>query len=260
MKIAICFFGITRNLKNHTLDSIERNLLRPVAEKDAACRKFAHFNLVPHVSNPRSGEENVPVDTSDFKLLKCDIVSHTDQTWLDGLLDYEGIQKFGDWQGDNFVSLRNLVRQLYSLKEVTGILLRANEQFDLVIYSRADLRFERKVEIPKIRPGTVYTPWFDKYRGLNDRFAMGDFATMIKYGQRYSMIQQYCQETGHPLHAERFLLWYSKKQGLRNVDLTSIDFCRVRANGKAVIVDTSAGARLKYRFKKALRILRLRSS
>ena len=81
---------------------------------------------------------------------------------------------------------------------------------------------------------------------------------MIKYGQRYSMIQQYCHETGHPLHAERFLLWYSKKQGLRNVDLTSINFSRVRANGKAALVDTSAGARLKYRVKKALRILRLR--
>lgn len=259
MKIVICFFGITRNLKDFTLDSIERCLLGPVAEQDPTYKKFGHFNLVHHIFNPRSGEDNIPVDPNEFRLLNCDRVSHTDQNRLDAQLDYDGIQEFGDCQGDDFCSLNNLVRQLYSLNQVTDILLHADEQFDLAIYSRADIRFEKKVAIPKIRPGTVYTPWFDKYRGLNDRFAMGDVATMIKYGQRYSMIRQYCEETGHPLHAERFLLWYSKKQRFRNVDLTSIDFCRVRANGKAVLVDTSPRARLKYRLKKALHILRVRS-
>jgi len=97
---------------------------------------------------------------------------------------------------NNFYSLRNLVRQLYSLNQVTDILLHANEHFDLVIYSRADIRFEKRIEIPAIQPGKLYTPWFGKNGGLNDRFAMGDFATMIKYGKRYSMMWQYCQETG----------------------------------------------------------------
>jgi len=54
---------------------------------------------------------------------------------------------------------------------------------------------------------------------------------MIKYGKRYSMMWQYCQETGKALHAEKFLYWHSRKQGLRNVNLASIEFCRVRADG-----------------------------
>jgi hypothetical protein len=229
-----------------------------VAAKDPGFKRFGHFNLVYNISNPRSGEKNVPVDPGEFVFLNCDSVSHTDQNLLDKQLDFTGIQKFGDCQGDNFQSLNNLVRQLYSLNQVTDLLLRANDHFDLVIYSRADIRFERKVELPKIRPATLYTPWFDKYHGLNDRFAMGDLASMIKYGQRCSMIRKYCEETGQPLHAERFLLWYSKKQNLCNADLTAIDFSRTRANGSTVLVDNGAGAIFNYRLKKILRMARLR--
>jgi hypothetical protein len=256
MRIALCFFGITRNLQQNTLNSIETLLIRPLAEKDPTLRKFGHFNLVKYISNPRSGENMVPVEPEEFRLLNCDEVSHTDQSWLDDQLDYERIQKFGDCQGDQFCSLNNLVRQLYSLDRVTDILINTKERFDLVVYSRADLRFEKRIEIPAILPNTVYTPWFGKNRGLNDRFAMGDSSTMTKYGRRYSMMEQYCEETGLPLHGERFLLWYIRKKGIENADLTTIDFCRVRANGEAWVTDTSARLKLKYRMKRALDVFR----
>ena len=50
MKIAVCFFGITRRLKEHTLASIEQFLLGPAAARDPAYKKFGHFNLVGHIS------------------------------------------------------------------------------------------------------------------------------------------------------------------------------------------------------------------
>lgn len=256
MKIAVCFFGITRNLKEHTLDSIEQCLLSPVAEKDPAYKKFGHFNIVSRISNPRTREREVSVNPMEFELLKCDAIAQTDQQLVDEQLNFDEIKKFGDGWNDNYFSLKNLLRQFYSLNEVTKLLLAAGQSFDLVIYSRADIRFQKPVKIPLIRANTLYTPWFDQYRGLNDRFALGDFATMIKYGQRCSMAQQYCNETGKPLHAESFLLWYANKQGLRNTDLTSIEFCRVRANGVVSPVKTSISAKLKYRVKKALRPFR----
>jgi hypothetical protein len=231
MKVALCFFGITRNLRANTLPSLQTCLMAALAEKDPHYRKFGHFNLIPSVSNPRAGENNIPLEPEEFKLLECDTVSTTDQSWLDEHLDFGSIQKFGDVWEDNFASLKNLMRQLYSLEQVTSLLLAAKERFDVVVYSRADLRFERKVEIPRIRPRTLYTSWFGKGGGLNDRFAMGDFETMVKYGQRGKLARRYCEATGKPLHAERFLLWSAKKHGLRRADLTSIDFSRVRANG-----------------------------
>jgi len=218
--------------------------MSPLAAKDPRYRKFGHFNLISSVSNPRAGENNIPVDPNEFKLLECDAVSTTDQTWVDTHLDFAGIERFGDVWNDNFASLKNLLRQLYSLEQVTGLLLAAQERFDLVVYSRADLRFERKVEIPRLRSRTLYTSWFGKGGGLNDRFAMGDFETMVKYGQRGQLARQYCEETGKPLHAERFLFWITKKHGLRRADLTTIDFSRVRANGTVpewdVVVKTRA--------------------
>jgi len=256
MKIAICFFGLTRNLKDHTLDSIEKHLFAPAAELDPAYKKFGHFNLVPRLSNPRSGEEDIPIDPDESKLLNCDVVAHTDQSWLDHHLDYEQIQKYGDEWKDDFASLKNLIRQLYSLNQVTEILLQAGQHFDLVIYSRPDLRFQSRVAIPRIRPRTLYTPWFAKGGGLNDRFAMGDFETMAIYGRRYALMHQYCEETGKPLHAERFLYWHGRRHRLRNADLMSIEFCRVRADGRVAPSDLRVQDKFKYRLKAPVRLLK----
>jgi hypothetical protein len=249
MKLAICFFGITRNLKQFTLASIEQHLMAAAAEHDPGYRKFGHFNLVQRILNPRTGEADVQVEADEYKLLKCDVVACTDQAWLDGQLDFAAAEKYGDCWEDGFIALRNFLRQLYSLNQVTRLLEESGQTFDVVIYSRADLRFQRKVVIPRIRPGTLYTPWFAKSGGLNDRFAMGDMATMTTVGRRLALTREYCEDTGKPLHAERFLKWYANQKGLRTADLTDIDFCRVRANGYVPVPDANPKAGLKQRFK-----------
>ena len=256
MKIAVCFFGITRKLKEHTLASIEECLLRPVADLDPAYKKFGHFNLVGHVSNPRTGEADIPVDAGEFKLLNCDAVATTDQPALDAGMDSKPFEAFGDGWEDNFSSLKNLLRQFHSLNQVTELLLRSGQHFDAVIYTRADLRFERRTELPKPRAATLYTPWFGRGGGLNDRFALGDLTTMVKYGRRGAMARQYCEATGKPLHAERFLLWYAKTHHLRIRNLTSIDFSRVRANGTVPAWDIIVKTRFKYRLRRAVSRLR----
>lgn len=260
MKIAVCFFGITRNLKQNTLASIEQKLFEPVSRLDPEFKRFGHFNFVPCVSNRRTHEDNIVVDPRESDLLNCDVVSYTDQSELDLQLqaDFEALQKFGDSWQDNYGSLKNLLRQYHSLGQVTDHLLQSGQTFDLVIFSRADIRFEQAIEIPVIRSGTIYTPWFHKFRGLNDRFAMGDPGTMQTYGRRGQFAKRYCAETGLPLHSERFLLWHMRKQKITNVDLTSSNFCIVRANGAFRPIDTSWSARCNYRVKRFFRQLGLR--
>jgi hypothetical protein len=258
MRIAVCFFGITRNFSKYTRDSIECCLLAEVAQRDPHFKKFAHFNRLTEVSSKRSRESGVPIDPDEFKLLNCTAVEQTDQDEVDRRIDLEYLKQFGDIWHDDFGSLKNLLRQFYSLNAVTELLRRNKETFDLVIFSRVDVRFEAPVEIPRIQPRTLYTPWFDKYRGLNDRFAMGDFETMVIYGRRQSMIRQYCEETKQPLGAERYLLWYARKQNLRTCDLTSMNFSRVRANGVVRPIDSTPKAKLKYHFKRGLELLGLR--
>ncbi len=259
MKIAVCFFGITRNLKQNTLASIEQNLLAPVSRMDPNYKRFGHFNFSSCITNPRTGEDNVRVDPCESVLLNCDVISHTDQYLLDLHLKSEflHLQQFGDSWNDNFGSLMNLLRQFHSLNQVTDHLDQFGQTFDVVIFSRADLRFEHPVEIPVVRTGTIYTPWFGKYRGLNDRFAIGDFKTMQEYGRRGGLAKQYCAETGQSLHSERFLLWCMRQRNVRNVDLTTSNFCIVRANGSFRPVDTSLSTKCNYRFKQLLRRLKL---
>jgi hypothetical protein len=231
MKAAICFFGITRNLEQHTLGSIQKFLELPVAKKDPDYRKFGHFNALLRTSNPRTGEENLIASQEEYQLLNCHVSRFAAEEPSEVMHHFKAIKKFGDAWSDGFISLRNLIRQLYSLDQVTQLLLGAGRHFDVVIYSRADVRFEREVKIPKVRSRTLYTPYFGRNRGLNDRFALGSMEAMTAYGQRYKRIYEYCQETGQSLHAEKFLKWSALKAGLADVSLTSTEFRRIRAHG-----------------------------
>jgi hypothetical protein len=258
MKIAVCFFGITRNFAKYTLDSIENNLFAQVARHDPDFRKLAHFNRLTTVSNRRSGESGVLIDPEEHKLLNCDVVEQTDQEDVDQKIDFDYIKQFGDNWRDNYGSLKNLLRQFYSLNAVTELLLREKTRFDLVIFSRVDLRFHLPVQIPSVRPRTLYTAWFHRYHGLNDRFAIGDPETMIAYGRRQSLARTYCEEQKRPLTAENYLLWYARKQGLRTRHLQSISFSQVRSNGQVSLVNCSHKEKLKYHSKRGLELLGLR--
>ncbi len=235
-------------------------LLAPVAKLDPSHRRFGHFNIVDVVNNPRSREYNVPVDRDEHQSLHCEFTEKTLQDDLDHdpffQETFERLKLFGDAWNDNFGSLRNCLRQLYSLDCVTNVLEKSGGRFDVVIYTRVDLRFMARLAIPRIRAATLYTPWFDKYRGLNDRFAMGDQSTMLKYGRRKAMAVSYCEETGKSFHAERFLWWYARQERLRTEDLKSFEFCRVRANGNIVCPATTSYARLHYRLKQLFRPFR----
>ena len=258
MKIAVCFFGITRNFSKYTLDAIERFLFAEVARIDPQFLRIAHFNRVAGVTNKRSKEDNILVDAEEYRLLKCHVAEQTDQEIVDQQIDFDYIKKFGDVWRDDFNSLKNVLRQFYSLNAVTDLLLREGRGCDLVIFSRVDIRFETPVEIPRVRPRTLYTPWFDKYHGLNDRFAMGDLETMVVYGRRQSAIRDYCEQTGRPLSAEGSLRWYARIKKLRTRDLTSVNFSRVRAHGEISPMDRSPKAKAKYFLKRGLQAVGLR--
>src|SRR3569833_3846089 len=115
MKIAVCFVGVTRNYSKHTLDSIQRNLFDVVARHDPHFKRFAHFNKLAVLTNERSREINVSLDQDDYKLLNCDAVEQTDQAIVDQEIDFEYLKQFGNTWKDNFGTLKNVLRQMYSL-------------------------------------------------------------------------------------------------------------------------------------------------
>jgi hypothetical protein len=259
MKIAVCFFGISRNFSKYTLDSIERQFFSVVRKHDPHFKRFAHINQLTELTNERTGEKNIAIDPDEYKLLGCDVVNQTDQRLVDQQIDFDYLKQFGnagEEKKESYTTLKNVLRQYYSLNAVTDILERENAGFDLVIYSRICLGFKMPIEIPRIiRPRNLYTPWFDRYRGLNDRFGLGDVETMVAYGRRQSMARVYCEEKNRPMGAEHYLYWYMKRLGFKNQFLTTMNFSRVRADGAERI---PRDEKWRFCYKRALEIAGLR--
>ncbi len=260
MKIAVCFVGVTRNYSKYTLDSIQKNLFDVVAKHDPNFKRFAHFNKLEVLNNERSREDNVALDQEDYKLLGCDEVEQTDQAIVDQRIDFEYLKQFGNTWKDNFGTLKNVLRQMYSLSCVADIVERQKTKFDLVIYSRICLRYHKPAKIPRtIRPRTLYTPWFERFHGLNDRFALGDMETMLLFMRRQSMARDFVAETGLPMGAENYLLWFAKKKGLETRHLTSMNFSRVRADGTEKAIKDDVPEKMKYYIKRGLELTGLRN-
>ncbi|WP_339868278.1 hypothetical protein [Pseudohongiella nitratireducens] len=234
LKIAICFFGITRSL-SYTVDSIVNNIISD-AEKVGEVKKFGHFFAQKEIRNARSNEF-VELDVEEYKLLDFDHIEiEKPELFLDGS-DFELVKSYGDGWGDNFNSVRNLFHQLYSLDRVTSAALDWDP--DITIFVRPDLhyhdRFLNSIKFANqsIIP-TVFLPsWQHWLGGYNDRFAIcAHRHAIIAYGSRYHSILDFCERNQCPLHSELLLRHALNKSNLR-VKFFNIKATRVRANGES---------------------------
>lgn len=229
-KVAICFFGITRSL-NYTHTSIEANVLAP-ARKLSSPKVYAHFFLQKEIDNPRTGEKG-QLDHEQHRLLPIDWLKLEDPDRCLGQWNFEGLKAWGDSWGDDFRSMRNLIHQLHSLYVVTEAALADGAEVCLVC--RPDLLYHDSLDpvlarALRTKGDCVFLPFWQGYRGLNDRFAIcvGPKA-IAAYGQRILMAEAYCRERGVALHSERLLAFSLKKVGVR-VQLIGARATRVRMN------------------------------
>ena len=70
MKIAICFWGLTRSLK-YTIDSLNENLFLQLDENNIKYHKFIHtFYFEGLYNNKHGAEKDIKLDFDEYKLLK----------------------------------------------------------------------------------------------------------------------------------------------------------------------------------------------
>jgi hypothetical protein len=235
MHIAICFFGITRSLR-HTFPSIQTNILAP-ARSMGEVKIYSHFFRQAEVINPRNRENGIP-DPEEYRLLNSD--------WLeleapDICLDqwhFGALKSHGDFWKNDFVSLRNLVHQLHSLRRVTQAALAdlPPHKDNLILFCRPDLRyhdaFSRSLRRAAAHQGELaLVPRWQSWTGVNDRFAIckGSDAGAA-YGMRIENALAYCETTGGPLHSERLLAFALKSAGIP-VKPFGLRASRVRVDG-----------------------------
>lgn len=230
MRIAVCFFGITRALGT-TIESITENILLP-ARRLGQVRVFAHIYPLAHVHNPRTQEEG-ELDANEYRLLGADELLLEEPGACLARWRYPEIAAFGDPTGDDFKSLRNLLHQLHSLREVSELALAWEP--DIVVFCRPDLMyfdsFERTLTTFARRSTPCCgVPYWQSYGGLNDRFAVVRGPDLVRrYGHRVEKALAFCQAGPQPLQSELLLRWCLSDAPVRFVALRA---ARIRAGGR----------------------------
>lgn len=233
MSIAILFYGLTRSLK-YTAHSIENNILKVLRDSGISFKIYLHTYDLKVLTNPRSHEKNIVLDTNEYTLLHPDFVTITSQEEFIRNIRLHNFLRHGDaWKERHHSSLKNLLCQLNSLNLV--FTMTANESYDCYLCLRPDLEYIHQLDINQIREiikrkdeNILYTPAWDSSGGCNDRFCFGSKLAISKIATRIQELQSYSQRW--QAHSERFLQFIIEKNKIQSRK-TTLRAIRVRANG-----------------------------
>lgn len=232
MKLALCFFGITRSLP-YTARSIIERVVAPSRAR-AETRILGHFFDLKEISNPRSGEQ-LTITDGHYDLLPFDELQKEEPELFLADSAFEKIKTYGDVWEDDFRSLKNLFHQLHSLQTVYAM----SRPFDadVTLFLRPDLQYlddfskVLDVVLGSNADEVAYIPSWQSFGGLNDRFAItkGKSASSA-YANRLEVAPDYCRTNNIPLHAEKLVEYALGSAGIetRKFNLRAM---RVRANG-----------------------------
>jgi hypothetical protein len=242
VKVAICFFGLTRSLE-FTLPSIEKFLFEPLKNHGIRYDIFLHtYKISEPYSNPRAGEKNLILDANEYKLLEPNYHKVEDKKIVSKKIHIERYRKMGDpWNRTNngdFTSLDNHILFLWSQKQLTKMWSETKSKYSHIIFCRPDVIYQIPLQIDwfSFTENKIYIPNFGLSGNMNDRFAIGRPEQMIHYGNRFNDALEYSKHK--PLASEAFLIATLKKHKIK-YEHVNFYFIRLRANIKKNGLDIS---------------------
>lgn len=261
VKIGIGFYGLPR-ASTVTFPSIMEQIIEPARELGETIIRY-HFYHQDWVHNP-SNHEDAELPLENYILF---------EEAFEGLLEvpdgipemhgFETIKRFGDAWNNNFLSLRNLLLQLHSLRNVTQQLLR--EDPDVVVFVRPDLKYHdsfAKELAAALADGQTIArlPAWQWCGGYNDRFCICSRQAIVPFGFRIEQIGRYLDLLHRPLHAERLLQFSLDTAGvkIRPVEMRA---SRVRVGGNIhpeKFRTAALSRRIRWRIRETLKFLLIR--
>ena len=246
-KIAICFWGLTRNLKL-TIKNIKKviDLLLTRYEVDIYCHTYAIYRKY---TNIRANEIDIMIDNDEYKLLNTIIGNENINTYLyqediDKVdINFESYYSKNDPYNTNYETVKNLLLGMYSLKKVTKNMLsnHLKEKYEYVLYIRPDVNFEETIPLDIFLLAddkTIILPEFHSWyykngrhslgNGINDRMAICNPITALIYGLRFDEMLEYSKDNS--LHSETYLKRVLEKSKIEIIKDAIICFNRVRIN------------------------------
>ncbi len=247
MKTAVLFHGLVQRSLRHVIGSIRDCLLAPL-EARGEVRIFHHTWDVPRLENLRAGEVADAPDPGEIGRLLPESDGEVDDEaafvrtidWSDAFAD-NPMRHHGVSGKAAEATLRNLVLTAHSAERVFDRFTASGFAADLVVVSRADLGFLKRLEVPDpLVEWSVYAPAFHGWGGINDRFAFGEPRAMEIYARRSAFLEGWLLNPGRrnpEWVLMRWLKWH-------RVAVKAIDFPfrRVRADGSVFPLDHGIGA------------------
>jgi hypothetical protein len=233
MKVALCFWGLTRSLK-FTIESIREHILKPLEDNNIEYTIFMHtFSMSSKYYNPRAKEENIQLDFDEHHLLDPDFFKIDDQDVIKEQIQVKKYRSLPDPWNTNYICLDNFICAMYSKKQLGIMVKESNIHFDYIVYLRPDVRYitplhQRYFNVT--HQNTICTPNFHLFPYLNDRLSIITFCNLKTYSEMFDEMYEYSRI--YPLHSERFQYNILTRRFRWKVQYIPIHFNRVRADGR----------------------------
>ena len=240
MKFCICFFGVIGRSIDYTIDSINENIFNVLKANNIEYDVFIHNMIVDKMYNPRTGEINSIINNENYKLLNpTEYIEDKQEDFDKNYNNWESIFKYGDEYNNDFNTVRNAIRQLYSLKRVTS-LWENKEKYDLYLYLRPDLFYLSKLNVKMILKcirkkyieGSILTPGWERCKGsadigINDQVYFGKYDVMLKIAKRIDYLEELSKIR---YNSEKFLYIVVKKYNINTINM-NFNYILVRTRG-----------------------------
>jgi hypothetical protein len=234
-KVAILYFGLTRSLPD-TIDSIKQHMFQPILDSGMEYDVFMHTYIINGSYTNRWSDENVTnYDNEQYKLLEpTHFISDIQDEILSQINLDDYFTKLESWTGfDGPLTcylIRNMILALKSKKRITELLEKHIDEYDYVIISRPDLKFNKPIPWKEITESlnetNIAIPSQEWWAGCNDKVCICKPNIALFVGRLYDHLLEY--STHKSIVSERYF-----KDMLDALDITilptELDFHTIRA-------------------------------
>jgi hypothetical protein len=195
------------------------------------------FHVLRHFKNPHIFVSTVADEnTHKAELLK----KHFSDVYIDAVEKQPGFQFDKPWKPGQIythepyaisVSPNAVLRQLWQLNEGYKLYRKSKIEADAVIRIRPDLWFHSFECNDTPAPDQCFTPWWGKFGGINDRFAIMGNSAAYYYFKTIEWVDS-LTGIGCPLHPESLVSFSMEHAGVHVSRRLNTEFSTLRNNGE----------------------------
>ena len=229
-KVAVCFWGITRNAIQTTLPTIKKHIYEPMEKAGIEYTVFLHTYLKHGVySNRWAQESGITFDNEEWRLLEPHVSSIQDERDVGGQenFQYTDYHTHPDsWETD-FETVNNVIKALWSKQQVSRMVEAAGGH-DYVMYVRPDCKFYTSLDVSWFSKDTICIPNFHCFP-VNDRFLIMPISQLGMMTRCFDNLLEYSKK--YEVHSETYLALALHMQPIYKKKVPIL-FNRIRADGR----------------------------